>query len=92
MHHSEDTAHYKLTYLDLTFKGHPRSKVMRSTKRPNMTYYMCFIYTLVITCIVSDILVQIDYKGPNLTFLTFKMTFRVTAHHLYFRTALTSLQ
>ena len=43
MHHSENTAHYKLTYLDLTFKGHPRSKVMRSTKRPNMTYYMCFI-------------------------------------------------
>ena len=29
MHHSEDTAHYKLTYLDFTFKGHPRSKVMR---------------------------------------------------------------
>ena len=22
------------------FKGHPRSKVMRSTKRPYMTYYM----------------------------------------------------
>ena len=26
---------------------------------------------------------QIDHKGPNLTFLTFKMTFRVTAHHLH---------
>ena len=43
MPHSEDTAHEKLTYLDLTFKGHPRSKVMRSTKRTYMTYYMCFI-------------------------------------------------
>ena len=36
----------------------------------------------------SDILVQIDHKCPNLTFLTFKMTFRVTLHHLYFMTAL----
>ena len=33
----------KLKYLDLTFKGHPRSNIMRSTKRPYMTYYMCFI-------------------------------------------------
>ena len=32
-------------------------------------------------------------QSPNVTFLTFKMTFRVTTtHHLYFRTALTSLQ
>ena len=41
MYHSEDTAHSKLNYLDLTFNGHPRSKVMRSTKRPYMAYYMC---------------------------------------------------
>ena len=34
----------------------------------------------------------VDHKGPNLTFLAFKMTFRVIAHHLYFRTVLTSLQ
>ena len=27
----------------LTFKGHPRSNVMRSTEIPYMTYYMCFI-------------------------------------------------
>ena len=33
---------------------------------------------------------QIDHKGPNLTFLTFKMTFRVTAHNLFLRTALTT--
>ena len=43
MHHSEDTTHYKLNHLDLTFKGHIRSKVMRSTKIPYMSYYMCFI-------------------------------------------------
>ena len=42
-HDSGDTAHSKLNYLDLIFKGHPRSKVMRSTKRPYMTYYMGFI-------------------------------------------------
>ena len=72
MHHSEDTSHYKLNYLDFTFKGHPRSWVMRSTKIPHMTYYMCFILTLVITCTVSEILVHINHKGPNLTFLTFK--------------------
>ena len=40
-HNSGDTAHSKLNYLDLTFKGHPRSKVMTSTERPYMTYYMC---------------------------------------------------
>ena len=57
-----------------------------------MIYYMCFIYILAITFTVSDKLVQIYHKGPNLTFLTFKMTLRVTAHHLYFRTALTSPQ
>ena len=29
--------------FDLIFKGHPRSKVMRSTEIPYMTYHMCFI-------------------------------------------------
>ena len=43
MHHSEDTAHKNSIIFDLTFKGHPRSKVMRSTGIPYMTYYMCFI-------------------------------------------------
>ena len=43
MHHSEDTTVYKLNYIDFTFKGHPRSNVIRSNKRPYMTYYMCFI-------------------------------------------------
>ena len=38
-----------------------------------MTLYMCLI----------DILVQIDHKGPNWTFL--KMTFRVIPHLSYFR-------
>ena len=31
----------KNSYLELTFKGHPRSKVMRSTKRPYMKLW-CF--------------------------------------------------
>ena len=33
-----------------------------------MTLYMCFIDTLVITRTVSEILDQIDHKGPNWTF------------------------
>ena len=39
-----------------------------------MSLYMCFIETLVIAHTVSDILVQIDHKGPNWTFLTLKIT------------------
>ena len=31
-------------------------------------------------------------QRPKLTFLTFKMAFRVTAHHLYFRTVLMAIQ
>ena len=54
-HDSGDTAHSKLNYLDLIFKGHPRSKVMTSTERPYMTYYMCFIETCVITCTIQKI-------------------------------------
>ena len=42
-----------------------------------MTYYMYFIQTFIIQCIVSEILAEIDHKGPNWTFLTLKMTFRV---------------
>ena len=41
---------------------------------------------------VSDILAKIDYNGPNLTFLTLEMTFRVNPHLLYFRTWLVSHQ
>ena len=32
---------------------------------------------------VSEMLAQIDHKGPNLTFLTLKMTFRVTSDLSY---------
>ena len=42
-----------------------------------MTYYMYFIQTFIIRCTVSEILAEIDHKGPNWTFLTLKMTFRV---------------
>ena len=45
-----------------------------------MTYYMCFVQTLILRCTVSDILAQIDHKGPNLTFLTLKSTFRAIPH------------
>ena len=41
---------------------------------------MCFIQTLILQCTVSEILAQIDHKGPNWTFLTLKMTFRVISH------------
>ena len=39
-----------------------------------MTYYMYFIQTLIIRCTVSEILAEVDHKGPNWTFLTLKMT------------------
>ena len=42
----------------------------------------CFIETLVIACTVSEIFAQVDYKGPNWTFLTLQMTFRVIPHFL----------
>ena len=45
-----------------------------------MTLYMCFIEALVIAHIVSEILAQVDHKGPNWTFLTLKMAFRVITH------------
>ena len=53
---------------------------------------MCFIETLVIAHTVSDILVQIDHKGPNWTFLTLKITFRVIQRLSYFRIGLVSHQ
>ena len=45
-----------------------------------MTYYIYFIQTFIIRCIVSEILAEIDHKGPNWTFLTLKMTFRVISY------------
>ena len=42
-----------------------------------MTYYMYFIQTLIIRCTVSEILAEIDHKGPNWTFRTLKITIRV---------------
>ena len=53
---------------------------------------MCFIETLVIAHTVSDILVQIDHKCPNWTFLTLKITFRVIQRLSYFRIRLVSHQ
>ena len=43
MQDSGDTAHYTPNYLDLTFAGHPRSKIMRSNEISCMTYYMRFM-------------------------------------------------
>ena len=57
-----------------------------------VTYYMCFIQTFIIRFTVSEILVDIDHKGPNWTFLTLKMTFRVIPYLSYFRTGLVSQQ
>ena len=47
---------------------------------------------LIIRCTVSEILAVIDHKGPNWTFLTLKMTFRVIPYLSYFRTRLVSQQ
>ena len=57
-----------------------------------MTYYMYFIQTFIIRCIVSEILAEIDHKGPNWTFLTLIMTFRVIPYLSYFRAGLVSQQ
>ena len=57
-----------------------------------MTYYMYFIQTFMIRCTVSEILAEIDNKGPNWTFLTLKMTFRVIPYLSYFRAGLVSQQ
>ena len=53
-----------------------------------MTYYMY----LIIRCTVSEILDEIDYKDPNWTFRTLKMTFRVIPYLSYLRTGLDSQQ
>ena len=47
---------------------------------------------LIILCTVSDLLAEIDHKGPNWTFLPLKMTFRVIPYFSYFRTGLVSQQ
>ena len=57
-----------------------------------MALYMCFTETLVKAITVSEILAQIYHQGQNLTFMTFKMTFRVIPHYSYFKTGLVSQQ
>ena len=57
-----------------------------------MTYYMYFIQTLIIRCTVSEILAPIDHKVPSWTFLTLKITFRVSPYLTYFNTGLVSQQ
>ena len=42
-----------------------------------MTLYMCFIQILITAGTVSEILALIDNKGPNWTFLTLKITFKI---------------
>ena len=77
----------------VTFKGHLKSKVLMQIERSYMPLYACFIETLVIAYTVSEILAQIDHKGPNWTFLTLKMAFIVIQSYLlYFRTELASHQ
>ena len=41
MHHLWETPPWKVCDLDLTFKGNPRSKITRLTKRSYMTLYLC---------------------------------------------------
>ena len=57
-----------------------------------MTYHMCFIQTFIIQFTVSEILAEIDHKGPNRTFVTLKMTFKLIPYLSYFRTVLVSQQ
>ena len=53
-----------------------------------MIYYMHFIQHLIIRCTVSEILAEIDHKGPNWTFRTLKMI----PYLSYFRTRFLSQQ
>ena len=55
-------------------------------------YYMYFKQTFIIRCTASEILAEIDHKGPNWPFLTLKMNFRVIPYLSYFRTGLVSQQ
>ena len=52
---------------------------------------MCFTETLVIACTVSEILSQID-QGPNCTYMTLEMTYKVIPHLSYCKTGLVSQQ
>ena len=55
-------------------------------------FVYAFHRTMAIEFTMSEILAQIDYKGPNWTILTLKMTFRVIPHLSYFRTEFVSHQ
>ena len=57
-----------------------------------MTYYYVFHTYFHHTMYVSEILAEIDHKGPNWTFLTLKMTFRVIPYLSYFRAGSVSQQ
>ena len=67
MHGLWDTICWKLCDLNLTFKDH----IIYVNWKIFLWLYMRFI------------LAQIDHKGPNWTFLTLKMTFRVIPHLSY---------
>ena len=53
---------------------------------------MCFIETLIIAGNISDMLAQIDHKGPNWAFLTLKITYRLIPDLSYCRNELVSHQ
>ena len=55
MLHLWQTANWKLTDLDLTFQCRPRSIFLRCTEMPYMTYYICFIQTLILRCTIYEI-------------------------------------
>ena len=57
-----------------------------------MTYYMQVIQTVIIRCTVSEILAEIDQKGPNWNFLTLKITFKAIPYLSYVRKGLVSQQ
>ena len=84
----------------MTLKGHPRSKkspycwmVVGQCSCKLFSHWPIMV-KIGCECVQTSIhtTCKLQYhKGPNWTFLTFKMTFRETAHLIYFRTALTSL-
>ena len=81
---------YKLWSYDVPFLW-PLLNLKKSSKvkglKINWNIIYDFIYVfywkLVKACTVSEVLAQIDHKGPHLIFLALKMTFRVIPHISY---------
>ena len=90
MNNSQLKCHWP--WFDLSMSSKVKLNPIRWTERPYMPYYVCFIPTVIIQCTFTEILAEIYHKGPNWTFLTFKMNFKLNPYLSYYRTELISQQ